>query len=534
MTPIAATYRLTCAADEVDRLSRDIALEQTVEVPESLILCDQLREAVVGRVASIIPVEGTANQFDARIEYPADLAASGLGSLLNLVYGNISLKRCTRLRDVSLPDSLLSSYRGPKLGVAGLRRMLGVFGRPLLATALKPRGSSPEQLAARANEFAAGGGDLVKDDHNLVDVHFDDFRRRIELCHQAVISGSRQSGCPCLYFPNLAAPAGQLEQRAEFLVKLGVRGVLIAPMIVGLDHVRYLAETYPLALLAHPTFAGTYFHDPGHGIEPGLLLGTLFRLAGCDGTIYPNLGGRFSFTSDDCRQIALRSLAPLGNLRAAWPAPAGGMSFDNIPQMASEHGADAIFLIGAALLGDSSDLRASTARFLSQIVDLFPSSACSSGDTMPDEPSDGMISACELPGSALVPRLQEYLRFLGDFRWEGREPTAYKVSDQFPFRDVSRTELIGGAGEQTAFDLRYFEIAPGGHSSLEKHFHTHVVIAARGVGMLLCGETRISLKAFDVAYVPPLRVHQLRNESTEPFGFFCIVDHDRDRPMKPV
>jgi len=537
MTPIVATYRLTCAADEVDRLSRDIALEQTVEVPDAMIVCDQLREAVVGRVTSIEPVAGAASQFDSRIEYSADLAASGLGSLLNLVYGNISLKRSTRLRDMSLPEELLSHYRGPRFGIDGLRRMLGVFGRPLLATALKPRGSTPEQLAARANEFAAGGGDVVKDDHNLIDLSFDDFRRRVELCQAAVLSGSQQTGRTCLYFPNLAAPAGQLERRAEFLVKLGVRGVLISPMIVGLDQVRSISETSPLALLAHPTFAGAYFHDPSHGIEPGLLLGTLFRLAGCDGTIYPNLGGRFSFTSEDCRQIADRALEPLGNLRPAWPAPAGGMSFENIPEMANQHGRDAIFLIGGALLSDSSDLRVSTARFLSQIVSLYPSCTCAFGtstfEEFGDEPSSEMISACELPGAPLQQRLLQHLCFLQDFRWEGRPPIAYKVNDELPFRDVSRTELIGCAGEQTAFDVRYFEIAPGGHSSLEKHRHTHVVIAARGAGTLHSGEASLALKPFDVAYVPPLQVHQLRNESTEPFGFFCIVDHDRDRPQAP-
>lgn len=532
--PIAATYRLTCAADEVNRLSRDIALEQTVEVPESLIQCDRLREAVVGRVASIVPVEGVANQFDTRIDYPADLAASGLGALVNLVYGNISLKPRIRLREVSLPGKLLSGYRGPNLGVDGLRRIVGVFGRPLLATALKPRGSSAEQLAARANEFAAGGGDLVKDDHNIVDTDFHDFRRRIELCQRAVLSGAQSAGRNCLYFPNLAAPMGELERRVEFLVRLGIRGVLVAPIVLGLDQVRHLAATYPLAFLAHPTFAGTYFHDPSHGMEPGVLLGTLFRLAGCDGTIYPNFGGRFSLTSDDCRQIAEQARAPLGALRPAWPAPAGGMSFDNIPQMASEHGQDAIFLIGGALLGDSTDLRASTARFLARIVEHFPSGVVSSGETTAASSADAVVSACELPVPPhLQPRLLEHLRFLNGFRWEGREPVAYKANMELPFRGVSRTELIGAAGEHAAFDVRYFEIAPGGHSSLEKHVHTHVIIGACGTGMLLRGETSVSLRPFDVAYVPPLQVHQLRNESAEPFGFFCIVDHDRDRPVKP-
>ena len=31
----------------------------------------------------------------------------------------------------------------------------------------------------------------------------------------------------------------------------------------------------------------------------------------------------------------------------------------------------------------------------------------------------------------------------------------------------------------------------------------------------------------------PRLAFQLVNEGEEPFGFFCIVDHDRDRPMAP-
>ena len=40
------------------------------------------------------------------------------------------------------------------------------------------------------------------------------------------------------------------------------------------------------------------------------------------------------------------------------------------------------------------------------------------------------------------------------------------------------------------------------------------------------------LNEADVAYVEPLEPHQLRNETDRPFGFFCIVDHERDRPMR--
>jgi ribulose-bisphosphate carboxylase large chain len=42
--------------------------------------------------------------------------------------------------------------------------------------------------------------------------------------------------------------------------------------------------------------------------------------------------------------------------------------------------------------------------------------------------------------------------------------------------------LSGKRGESQRFHVRYFEIAPGGYSTLEKHEHEHVVIPIRGRG----------------------------------------------------
>lgn len=522
---ITAVYRLTCSADQVESLSHDIALEQTVEVPDQLVTCPKIRNEIVGRVLEISPVAPSSNQFDVRIAYAEQLAANNLGQLLNLLFGNVSLKQRIRLRDVRFPAEYLRRFRGPNFGIAGLRNALGVFGRPLLATALKPKGSSPEHLARLARDFAAGGGDLVKDDHNLVEASFDEFRQRVEQCQTAVNFGQETSGRPCWYLPNLSACGGELERRIELLIKLGVRGVLVAPMLLGLDEVRRLSQTYPLFFMAHPTFTGSFFHDSSHGIDPGVLLGTLFRLAGCDSTIFPNRGGRFAFTDEDCLQIAEFARAPLPPLSAMWPAPAGGMAFETLPAMSETFGTDAIFLIGGALLADSDNLTESTQRFLEKIHLLSPQCEY----RMPQM----HLSACEVPIPAAASRLLQHLVFQPNYRWDGRAMAAYKTNGELPFRAVARTELIGKSGEQTAFDIRYFEIGPGGHSSLEKHLHTHVVIGARGQGLLQSGENVVPLKPFDIAYVPPLEVHQLRNESSEPFGFFCIVDHDRDKPQAP-
>ena len=96
---------------------------------------------------------------------------------------------------------------------------------------------------------------------------------------------------------------------------------------------------------------------------------------------------------------------------------------------------------------------------------------------------------------------------------------------------VSTVELIGKSGEKTSFDLRYFEIKPEGYSSLEKHVYEHVIIGVRGNGIQIKGDSSFNISAHDIAYVSPLEKYQLRNNGKKPFGFFCIVDHRRDKPI---
>ena len=113
------------------------------------------------------------------------------------------------------------------------------------------------------------------------------------------------------------------------------------------------------------------------------------------------------------------------------------------------------------------------------------------------------------------------------FRWEGAEERAYKQGDGF--EGIVRYPLSGKL--PAAFELRYFELEPGGYSNLEKHRHVHFVIALRGTGKALVGQTVIDLAPLDALYVPPLTPHRWVNEGEEPFGFLCPVDADRDRPQ---
>jgi quercetin dioxygenase-like cupin family protein len=121
------------------------------------------------------------------------------------------------------------------------------------------------------------------------------------------------------------------------------------------------------------------------------------------------------------------------------------------------------------------------------------------------------------------------------FRWAGVEEQAYKFSlgdDRgMGWKDVTR-HTIGHPDQLGAgFELRYFELAPGGYSSVEKHAHVHLVVAVRGSGRALVGDALIDLSPLDALYVPSLVPHRWLNEGNEPFGFLCTVDADRDAPQ---
>lgn len=142
-------------------------------------------------------------------------------------------------------------------------------------------------------------------------------------------------------------------------------------------------------------------------------------------------------------------------------------------------------------------------------------------------------SCCEAgarPASDMPPAVSRVLRWQPGFRWDGAPAEAYKAAADH-WCGVARTSLAGERGEQTAFHVRYFEIAPGGFSSLEHHRHEHVAVVLRGRGEVRLGDEVHQLGFGDVVYVAPGEVHQFRNRSEEPFGFLCMVDARRDVPV---
>jgi len=115
-------------------------------------------------------------------------------------------------------------------------------------------------------------------------------------------------------------------------------------------------------------------------------------------------------------------------------------------------------------------------------------------------------------------------------RWPRVEVASYK-GDEASYCEVNRRVLLGPrVGDELEFEVRYFEVAPGGWTSFERHRHPHAVLVLAGSGEVRLGDERHPIAPYDVVYVAPEDPHQFRAAADERLGILCVVDAERDRP----
>ena len=325
-----------------------IRVEQTIEFPYDL-APGWIQDQVVGKIEEITSSDATNHLIT--ISFNPDVAGGELTQLLNVLWGNASLFPGVKIVDLKLPSSFLDKFNGPRFGISGLRTLFKAQSRPLLTTALKPMGSDAATLAEMARTLALAGFDLIKDDHSLANQPWATGKERVTLVSRAVAEANAITGGNSAYAPSLNLPFDQVKDAAYTAKELGAGALLILPGITGFDSLRVLASDDSLALpiQGHPAMLGSLVTSKNEGIAHGIVFGSLMRLAGADISIFPNMGGRFSFSEEQCLNIAAKSRSELGKLNPSWIAPAGGMTLERIPEMINMYGKDTALLIGGAL-----------------------------------------------------------------------------------------------------------------------------------------------------------------------------------------
>ncbi len=357
-TRIRATYRIAAVAQEIEARAQALAAEQSVEMPVAAIRDQRVLDEIVATVDSIEP---HGERFDVVLGIATATTGAESSQLLNMLFGNCSLQPEVELVDVTFPDGYEKAFAGPRFGIDGIRAATGARGRPLTCSALKPQGSPVQHLAQVARTFARAGIDIVKDDHGLANQAFSPFAKRVSAVQKAISQANAETGGRTLYAPTFSGGPAALREQTRVAKECGVRMALVAPMLVGIPAFIEMQVELDLPILAHPAFGGAT------RIAPPLLLGKLFRLFGADATIFPNYGGRFSYSRETCLAIAQAARSPWAGMKPALPVPAGGMSVERVDEMAADYGADVMLLVGGSLLSAGDALLERSREFVRRV-----------------------------------------------------------------------------------------------------------------------------------------------------------------------
>jgi len=358
MDRILATYRITASESESKVRAEALAAEQSVEMPVTAIDDPRVLTDILAQVKAIRPHAG---DFEVVLAIATETTGGEASQLANMLFGNCSLQPEVELIDVELPQGYEKTFPGPRFGIDGIRKLAGVTGRALTCTALKPQGTPVGKLAELARTFALAGIDVIKDDHGIANQSYGPFAERVPAVQKAITAANRETGGRTLYAPTFSGGPRALGEQTRIAKDSGVQMALVAPMLVGLPAFVELQVDLDLPVMAHPAFAGA------GRIAPPLLLGKLFRLLGADATIFPNHGGRFSYSKATCLAIADAARRPWLGLRPALPVPAGGMTVERVPEMLAGYGADTMLLIGGGLLSAKGKLLEKSREFVAAV-----------------------------------------------------------------------------------------------------------------------------------------------------------------------
>jgi 2,3-diketo-5-methylthiopentyl-1-phosphate enolase len=270
--------------------------------------------------------------------------------MLLSISGNIfAFSDRVRLLDVYIPKSVAAKFGGPKYGIEGVRKILGVYGRPLILQIIKPKmGMTPEETAAQVYQSALGGADLCKDDEMCSELANCPFEARLEAVLRALEKAEKETGHKTLYMVSITDEANHVTEKARRAVAAGATGLLLA-YAAGLSTLKTTAMD--------PAVKAPILWHVSHmlGMLPTMsypVLAKLARLCGADMMLTPSLWSSLQVCSVEEEMRTSQILrAPFYNIKQTWPMPAAGMYPGTAEAIIQEHGIDFIVPSGGGMLG---------------------------------------------------------------------------------------------------------------------------------------------------------------------------------------
>ncbi len=236
-----------------------------------------------------------------------------------------------RLEDIRFPDAFLAHFDGPQFGVAGVRELLQVFGRPVFFGVIKPNiGLPPEPFAELGYEGWMGGLDVAKDDEMLADAPYSPLAARAALLGAARRRAEAETGLPKGFLANITDEVDRLADLHDVAVDAGANLVMVNALPVGISGVRALRRVARVPIVTHFPFIAAFSRVPAHGVHSRVMT-RLQRLAGADVIIMPGFGDRMMTPAAEVLENVQACLEPMGSVRPSLPVPGGSDSAATLP-----------------------------------------------------------------------------------------------------------------------------------------------------------------------------------------------------------
>ena len=305
--------------------------------------------------AKVFSIDGN----NIKIAYPIELfEPSNMPNILSSVAGNVfglrALKNL-RLNDIQLPKELVQSFKGPKYGINGIRKLMGVKDRPLVGTIIKPKlGLKTDDHAKVAFDAWLGGCDVVKDDENLSSQRFNPFDDRVIKTLEMRDRAEKETGEKKVYMVNITSETEEMLKRAQFVKDHGGRYLMVDILTCGFSALQTVREhDFGLVIHAHRAGHAAFTKNTKHGISMRVIA-KVARVIGVDQLHVGTVVGKMSETKEEVSENCEALKMDMHGLKKVLPVASGGLYPGVVPALMGFFGNDLVIQAGGGIHGHSS------------------------------------------------------------------------------------------------------------------------------------------------------------------------------------
>ena len=375
MSVIRLTYRIETPGD-IRRMAEKIASDQStgtfVAVPGETA---DLKARCAARVVAIrmleprerpsFPQDAVASdkpfpyaRADVDIDFPLEVVGTDIAALVTIAFGGVFAVRGlsgVRIVGMTLPPEFIAAYPGPAFGIAGSRRLTGVYERPLIGSIIKPNlGLTPEDTATVTKELVEAGVDFIKDDEKMMNSGYAPLAERVRAVMPVILDHEQKTGRKVMYaFGISSADPEVMLRHHDIVADAGGNAAVININGVGYGGMAYLRRRSRLVLHAHRSGWDMLTRHPDLGLSFSVYQ-QLWRLLGVDQFQINGIGAKYWEPDESFLQSFHDCMTPLlHESDRPLPVVGSGQWGGQAPETYARNGqsTDLLYLGGGGIMG---------------------------------------------------------------------------------------------------------------------------------------------------------------------------------------